>query len=278
MLTGVTATSATNAWAVGSYFSVGSETSFPLAEHWNGTRWRAVPVPGVGILSAVAAVPGTGQVLAVGLGRNGAVAEHWNGSRWSATDLGIAAGWLMAVSADSATDAWAVGDSLNGTLGEALAVHWNGSRWSTAHLPTVANDAGLDGVAARSGHDAWAVGSANGYPGGSPLSERWNGSAWRAVPAADPSSLQNLLTGTAAVPGTARVWAVGYYRTGANDTQRTLIELWNGTSWTVVPSPDAGTGNNILQGVAVTPGSGKTWAVGYDLNGTLDHGLVEAHG
>jgi hypothetical protein len=278
MLNAVTATSATNAWAVGSSYSVLSETSFPLAEHWNGRRWQIVPVPGEGILAGVAAVPGTDQVLAVGLGRSGALAEHWNGSRWSAASLGIAAGYLMAVSADSPTDAWAAGDDLNGTLEEMVTVHWNGSRWSTAPQPTVTGEAGLDGLAIGSGHDAWAVGSSNGYPGGSPLSEHWNGSAWRVVPVPDPSSLQNLLTGAAAVPGTTRVWAVGYYQAGASDVRRTLIEMWNGNSWAVVPSPDTGTGANALQGVAVTPGSGRAWAVGYDFNGTLDKGLVEVRG
>ena len=43
-------------------------------------------------------------------------------------------GGLNGVSADSATDAWAVGHYFNPTTGaeETLALHWNGTSWSRA--------------------------------------------------------------------------------------------------------------------------------------------------
>jgi hypothetical protein len=65
-------------------------------------------------------------------------------------------------------------------------------------------------------------------------------------------------------------WAVGYSiaapDTGIEYPNRTLIEHWDGTSWTVVPSPNVEYNNlvrdNVLQGiVAVSPGS--IWAFGY---------------
>ncbi len=62
----------------------------------------------------------------------------------------------------------------------------------------------------------------------------------------------NDLYGVAAV--SARdVWAVGYHnplRTSGTPL-RTLIEHWDGTKWTVVPSPTPGWGGN-LNAVAVT--------------------------
>jgi hypothetical protein len=42
---------------------------------------------------------------------------------------------------------------------------------------------------------------------------------------------------------------------------RTLIERFDGSGWSVVPSPNQGTANNALNGVSVTSGGG--WAVGY---------------
>jgi hypothetical protein len=42
-LSGVAATSASNAWAVG---YTGSTSPKPLIEHWNGTAWTRVPSPG----------------------------------------------------------------------------------------------------------------------------------------------------------------------------------------------------------------------------------------
>jgi hypothetical protein len=54
-LSGVAATSADNAWVVGTY---GLMVYFPLIEHWNGTAWTQVPSPDPGSdgdLHAVAA-------------------------------------------------------------------------------------------------------------------------------------------------------------------------------------------------------------------------------
>ena len=41
----------------------------------------------------------------------------------------------------------------------------------------------------------------------------------------------------------------------------TLIEHWNGTAWTQVPSPNP-SGDNVLDGVAATSAS-NAWAVGF---------------
>src|SRR5207244_3869919 len=51
------------------------------------------------------------------------------------------------------------------------------------------------------------------------------------------------------------VWAVGEYSGG------TLTMHWDGSAWSVVPSPSIGTDRNLLTGVS---GSGNdVWAVGY---------------
>ena len=55
-------------------------------------------------------------------------------------------------------------------------------------------------------------------------------------------------------------WAVGNVGVAQRPNQ-TLIEQYNGASWSVVPSPNFGTGNNALNGVSMIPGAG--WAVGY---------------
>jgi hypothetical protein len=55
-------------------------------------------------------------------------------------------------------------------------------------------------------------------------------------------------------------WAVGDVGEALRANQ-TLIEQYNGSAWSVVPSPDQGTGNNALNGISMIPGAG--WAVGY---------------
>jgi hypothetical protein len=58
----------------------------------------------------------------------------------------------------------------------------------------------------------------------------------------------------------SETWAVGNVGEDLLANQ-TLTERFNGSAWSVVPSPDLGTGNNALNGVSMIPGAG--WAVGY---------------
>ncbi len=56
--------------------------------------------------------------------------------------------------------------------------------------------------------------------------------------------------------------AVGDYITSApGDPTVTLVERWNGTAWTQVPSPSPSAAGNELSGVAATSAS-NVWAVG----------------
>ncbi len=43
---------------------------------------------------------------------------------------------------------------------------------------------------------------------------------------------------------------------------QSLIEQWNGTSWSVVASPNPSAGQNILDAASADPSSGQAWAVG----------------
>jgi hypothetical protein len=45
-------------------------------------------------------------------------------------------------------------------------------------------------------------------------------------------------------------WAVGQYE-GINSLQRTLVEHWGGSQWSVVASPSPGAEFNVLQGVSM---------------------------
>jgi hypothetical protein len=51
------------------------------------------------------------------------------------------------------------------------------------------------------------------------------------------------------------VWDVG------GSDGETLVEHWDGSIWSVVPSPNVGTGGNSLSGVAVV-GANDVWTVG----------------
>jgi len=72
------------------------------------------------------------------------------------------------------------------------------------------------------------------------LIESWDGSAWSIVPSPDGSSTNdNQLTGVSCVKAAICI-AVGSYGNSSGVTQN-LIESWNGTTWSLVASPDEGT-------------------------------------
>jgi hypothetical protein len=221
-LTGVAATSARNAWAVGASFRpFGGER--PLILHWNGTAWRSVVVPKHldGIIGGVAATSASnawavGSPFVVG----GPFILHWNGTAWRRVVIpkpGIRE-ILSGVAATSARNAWAVGSSFPTERGQpidTLILHWNGTAWKRVKSPTPnpRNNNFLKGVAATAARNAWAVGSFRTLSGNRTLILHWNGTAWKRVKSPDPSSTTNLLFGVAA-SSSRDIWAVGSYNNG----------------------------------------------------------------
>src|SRR5437868_6178538 len=65
------------------------------------------------------------------------------------------------------------------------------------------------------------------------------------------------------------MWLVGNnYNCSGGGCPHTLAEHWDGTSWSLVPTPELGTGDNILYGVAAVSAN-DVWAVGQNCNQTL---------
>src|SRR5205085_12498998 len=107
------------------------------------------------------------------------------------------------------------------------------------------------------------------------LAELWHGTAWSVVASPNVGTGSNYLYGVAVVSAND-VWAVGYYINGSfNATDETLVEHWDGTSWSVVPSPNLDTNYYYLYGVAAVSAN-DVWAVGKYRNDTyIDQTLVE---
>ena len=161
--------------------------------------------------------------------------------------------FLYGVAATSATDVWSVGYA-RGSIIE----HWDGTQWSIVPGPRPAgNESGLHGVTAISASDIWAVGyNAN------TITEHWNGNGWKLFPSPNP---QNAFTSdllSVASDATNDVWAAGYFaNANENEYSNTLIEHWDGTQWSVVPSPNVGSIYNVLRSVAAVSPT-DVWAVG----------------
>jgi hypothetical protein len=184
-LYGVSAISATDVWAVG------GDATGTLTEHWDGQQWRVVPSPnpaGSAGLDAVTAVPGSGQVWAVGsyltsTQTSATLIEQWNGTAWqlvSSPNGGTYANSLDSVAALAATDVWAGGGTAtNGNVSPSQV-----------------------------------------------LLERWDGQQWQVVPGPNPGAFHNQVQAMVTIPGTASLWAVGLSTNSALGSIKTLTELY----------------------------------------------------
>ncbi|MFL5734562.1 MAG: hypothetical protein ACJ78Q_15365 [Chloroflexia bacterium] len=239
--------------------------------------WDIVPSPNTtGTINSLAglAVVSSNDMWAVGYrtepvgGTRLTLSEHWDGSNWTIVpgpDLGSPNNSLSSALALASNNVWAVGFySPDGSHAQTLVEHWNGSAWSVVLSPNVGttnNNNALWSVSALSPSDIWTVGlhvtDSNQYM---TLIEHWDGVAWSVASNPNPSTYNNSLEGVAVVSAND-VWAVGTYISPVG-TNQTLIEHWNGSAWSVVPSPNVGTGQNWLWGVA-SLSANDAWAVGY---------------
>ncbi len=149
-LNGVSASSASRAWAVGwNYFAVPDEQKTAVLR-WKGTAWRqsASPSPGSGdnifaLLNAVSARPGSVWAVGTYLASNTTISKNKtlilrrSGAGWTVVaspnpSPSPGGSFLQGVSALSPSSAWAVGyygSSASGTQPRTLILHWNGTAW-----------------------------------------------------------------------------------------------------------------------------------------------------
>src|SRR5947208_3813230 len=107
----------------------------------------------------------------------------------------------------------------------------------------------LEDVVALSPTDVWTVGNDWAFIVG--FVERrthvlhWDGAVWSKIQSKDVTgSATNQLLSVAARSPT-EVWAAGWFAQGLGiETSGTLIERWDGTAWSIVPSPNPGPSGN----------------------------------
>jgi hypothetical protein len=186
-LSGVSATSARHAWAVGctAFCFLSSASPHTVVLRWNGTTWTRVSLRAPDKIGALNGVAATSASNAWAVGCAGhcfgpkatthTMIVHWNGTRWRHVASPSPAGdsLLTAVAATTARNAWAVGYTR--TSEKTLILHWNGTSWKQVPSPSPGQFSQLLGVAATSARHAWAVGSdLTGL-----ILQRWNGTVWK---------------------------------------------------------------------------------------------------
>jgi hypothetical protein len=186
---------------------------------------------------------------------------------------------LGAVTAVSASNLWAVGNSFDGTARHTLAENWNGAAWTIVPTPDGSQPNSLLTAVDSRGPNVWAVGfsaSANPFdPQSTTLVEKWNGTGWELVPSPNPTmpgggESTDELYGVG-VAGSSDVWVVG--KTADFTTSQSLILHWDGLEWTDFSTPDDGDAGWLTAVEVVAPDD--VWAVGFDSVNFLQVNLIK---
>ncbi|HXW58128.1 MAG TPA: hypothetical protein VEJ23_01490 [Solirubrobacteraceae bacterium] len=275
--------SANNAWAVGQSRLSGDIDFNALAEEWNGSEWKIAPTASLGsgeIDSDLEGVSGTGpsNVWAVGkssASATGGLIEHFNGTGWTAeppTTGEPSESSLLAVSADSTSDAWAVGTSGVPKTASPLIEHFNGKSWSVVSSAEGAGNR-LVAVVALSPTNVWAIGQSKGahQPYSTGVIEHWNGTAWSI--SLKLTNASETLGSISAVSAT-NIWAVG----SDAETHSQVIEHWNGSEWSI-DGPQSLESDGIfggsLSGVTALSAT-DVWAIGLGERKVSEDGIEGA--
>jgi uncharacterized membrane protein len=254
-----------------------------LAERWDGRVWTILGTPlpkgaGYSLLDGVSCTfarvcTAVGYYYADRFGtRSRGLVERWDGRRWaiqgtphppSMPDI-----TLSGVSCPSRRSCIVVGTyrphRSNARL-QALVERWNGRKWTIQQIPNPAGASNTDfyGVSCTSSSACTAVGSTPSRYGDMTLAERWNGRNWTIQPTPNPPQPGSALQAVSCTSPTACT-AVG----GPSEEDgagAAFAEHWDGTRWTIQPTPEPTRPYEALSGVSCASAKACT-AVGQSVN------------
>jgi hypothetical protein len=264
-----------------------------LIENWNGTAWSIVPSPtptGARVAGAIlqsVSCASASSCMAVGYSTGGSMGlnlndliEQWNGAAWTIVPgppTGQTYDQLTNVHCLAADDCWAVGNAgpkqqssnflpifPGGAPGDqGLIEHWDGATWSVVPSVTEPSPNGgyLNGLACVSDTDCWASGATTDDTGTASgiLMESWNGSSWTDVSASvpEPKPEGGAILSSISCLGADQCWGAGSSGSinGGNAPLQAFIENWNGSAWSVDPSPNVAV-LSLLNSVTCVPAVG----------------------
>jgi hypothetical protein len=313
-LNDVTCVSSTDCWAVGYYYNGSVDQT--LIEQDTGSGWHIVPSPDTSTtldneLTAIACLNAdacwaVGDNVADGVEQP--LLEQDTGTGWSIIGSQSpnpeANFYLTSMDCTnnptSATDALqapafcaAVGEMETASAYQnvVLTDWWPrpispapasgpGEDWGFSEIPSTSPSLNNDlfSITCFNAGDCQAVGAAENSSGvDQTLTEQYNGSNWSIVASPSTSSSQaNALDGVTCVSA-SDCWAVGTSDTGTGGDAQTLVEQYNGSAWSIVPSPDTSSSqSNTLYGVAC-PSATDCWAMGRYENGSVWQTLSEQY-
>jgi len=286
-LLGISATSSSDAWAVGEGFDEQEGHPVGIAMRWDGDRWTDVPIEEVGESSGLFATDALSATDAWAVGFRSlpggmvsrALIEHWDGAAWEVVSAPVpdpsplVTTVLTDVLALAPDDAWAVGRwaPVPDHPPLPLIMHWDGSGWTVVDAPEFDTWTELNGVAASGPNDVWFVGSTevflerrNAFVERA-LIEHWDGDGIEVIRAPHnrrrPLNATRLEAAVSVSPTDA--WAVGA-TTRPSGTAVNQSYHWDGERWKRVAVPSPSESLQYLSDVAALS-SERVWTVGRSL-------------
>ena len=166
---------------------------------------------------------------------------------------------LLAASASSANDIWAVGQST---------IHFDGTTWTAFPAPMIKgdNNSFLQGVVAISPTLAWAAGNVTDGPHPGQVIEQWNGTKWSLFPGPKFGKKDQADVFAMTASSANDVWAIGSLVNRSTGLVSPLFEHWNGTAWTAT----TGESNNRFLFGASADATNDAWAVGFEESDNIE--------
>ena len=200
---------------------------------------------------------------------------------WSvlSAPAGAASGSLADVSCVSPTSCFAVGAQHFSTTQITLVERWDGTKWSIVSSPNPAGarSSQLTAVHCVTSTTCFAVGQYSTWSADTTLVERWDGTKWSIVSSPNPAGAAAAGLSDVQCTSATRCVAVGSFFVSSETAtiEQTLVELWNGSSWSIVASPNVSpTFDSSLTGVSCT-GSSNCFAVGQYATDLVVQTLIE---
>jgi hypothetical protein len=198
--------------------------SLGYAVHWNGRRWRVLPIPrGFEPDSIFASSPTNVWLLGIQHPQGVNKAYRWDGSDWKTVPQPLGASPLI-VKVIGPSDAWATGQK--------SAFHWNGVVWTPVPYPLFRIR--RFSLSATRG-TVWAAvttGKINSQAAGRILIFRWTGSTWRRLRVPRP---RTRCCGTAVVVSPSDIWYMGPTSKSSPGSGVRAYWHWNGRRLTRLP-------------------------------------------
>jgi hypothetical protein len=263
-----------SAWAAG---TISHGTLFPLVMHWRGGRWRQSEIVGQADPGVAAGITARADddVWLVGSSNlfsgpcspfNSAqqMIQHWDGRRWTTVDApavpGATASGLNGVAQIPGTaDLVAVGGAcVGGSLVPMVETYDPDSGW-TPFTPGLPDSPNFLSVAAHSPTDIMVVGVWGGSDTDNSIySAHFDGTGWTRCDVPEPADTESANLGSiAAVPGTAGAYVATGNRS-TEDGNRSFVVGWDGSAWSIMPTPRHGPRDNITAGIAAASATDMT--------------------